>query len=77
MPDYGAQNRAANQNASRSRSAAARADNVLSTALLPNTVFDKGKISGLVYFKRSKKARYGIVCFVINDVGYFFDWTVK
>lgn len=76
-PDYAAQNRAAVGNAERSRSAAQRADNIMSTALLPNTVLDKSKMSGLVYFERSKKAKYGIVCFVINKVGYFFDWHVK
>ncbi len=72
-PDYAAQRRATIQNEQRSRDAEGKSDSILSTALLPNTVFDKQDISGLVYFKREKKAKYSKVCIILNEIGFFFE----
>ena len=54
-PDYGAQSRAANQNATRTAAANQEVANFWDKVLLANTIMDDTSLSGNVYFKKRKK----------------------
>lgn len=73
MPNTQAQQNAARQNEQRTLEANDKSASILSSALKQNTVFVQSSISGLVYFKRHKKATFGIVFISIDDKDFAFD----
>lgn len=76
IPDYSARASAAERIASDYRSAATRADNILSSALKANTVFPNQKLTGLVYFKNHDKGNLSAVIMKIGDTNYIFDFKI-
>lgn len=73
VPNTQAQRQAEQQNTNRSKNAENQAGNIMASALKPNTVFEKDRISGLVYFKLNKKAKYAQMWLVIDDTYFIFD----
>lgn len=77
MPNIPAQQNAAIENNRRTASAIDKSASILSTALRQNTVFNQTSLSGLVYFKRHKKASFGIVFISVDDKDFAFDVEFK
>lgn len=73
VPNTSAQARAENENADRAMTANSAAASIMTTALKANTIFDGDKVNGLVYFKRSKKAKFGVAMFSVADTTFAFE----
>ena len=71
-PDYEARNRAAQSNADRSANAQSKANAIMETALLANTVFQGQQVGGYVYFPRNKKATYSEIGLIMEGSVYIF-----
>ena len=73
-PNLAAQRNAAVANQRATDEAKAKADIVISDALLANTVFPKTYLSGMVYFER-KKFETAFISMIIDGTAYSFGFN--